>query len=142
MPDGQIYTRDGYNADVLTDIRYGDILDYHCRHGALATMAVRMYEWQNPFGVVLTDGVNIIGFEEKPIVRNHINAGVYVLDSDVLDALKTGEHCDMPTLFSRTQGGDGATIVYPMHEPWLDVGQMGDLKQAQKSRKKTLKSNL
>jgi len=36
------------NGDVLSDIRYGEILDFHLRHGALATMAVRLHEWQNP----------------------------------------------------------------------------------------------
>lgn len=114
------------NGDVLTDIRYGELLDFHCRHGAAATMAVRLHEWQHPFGVVRTKGVDIIGFEEKPIARSHINAGIYVLEPSVLDALKAGEHCDMPTLFSRLQEQAARTIVYPMHEPWLDVGRTDD----------------
>jgi dTDP-glucose pyrophosphorylase/CBS domain-containing protein len=118
------------NGDVLTDIRYGELLDFHCRHGAAATMAVRMHEWQHPFGVVRTKGVDIIGFEEKPIARSHINAGIYVLEPGVLDALSAGERCDMPTLFSRLQGRAARTIVYPMHEPWLDVGRPDDYDQA------------
>ncbi len=121
------------NGDVLTDIRYGELLDFHCRHGAVATMAVRLHEWQHPFGVVRTKGVDIIGFEEKPIARSHINAGIYVLDPGTLDALSAGEHCDMPTLFSRLQERTARTIVYPMHEPWLDVGQPGDLEWARSS---------
>ena len=44
------------NGDVLTNIFYGEILDYHCRYDASATMAVRMYEWQHPFGIVHTEG--------------------------------------------------------------------------------------
>lgn len=119
------------NGDVLTDIGYGEMLDFHCRYGASATMAVRMHEWQHPFGVVRTKGVDIIGFEEKPVVRNHINAGVYVLDPSVLDTLKAGEKFDMPTLFSRLQKRAARTIVYPMHEPWLDVGREDDLGRAQ-----------
>lgn len=119
------------NGDVLTDIRYDELLDFHCHHSAVATMAVRLYEWQHPFGVVRTKGVDIIGFEEKPIARSHINAGIYVLDPGVLDTLVVGEHCDMPTLFSNLQGQAERTIVYPMHEPWLDVGQPDDLKRAQ-----------
>lgn len=118
------------NGDVLTDIRYGELLDYHCRHGALATMTVRLHEWQHPFGVVRTDGVDIIGFEEKPIARSHINAGIYVLEPSALNVLRAGEQCDMPTLFSRLQESDARTIVYPMHEPWLDVGRPSDYDQA------------
>jgi len=119
------------NADVISGISYNDILNYHCRHGASATMAIRAHEWQHPFGVVRIEGVNIIGFEEKPIIRHHINAGVYALNPDALDELKTGERCDMPLLFSRLQVSESKTIVYPIHEPWLDVGQIDDLNRAQ-----------
>lgn len=118
------------NADVLTDIRYGELLDFHCRNEAMATMAVREHEWQHPFGVVRTLGVDIIGFDEKPITRSHINAGVYVLGPHALDALVVGEHCHMPTLFSRLQESGARTIVYPMHEPWLDIGRPDDLARA------------
>lgn len=114
------------NGDVITDIRYGELLDFHIRHGAAGTMAVRVHEWQHPFGVVQTQGVEIIGFEEKPITRSHINAGVYALDPAALNLL-SNEHCDMPTLFERMQSKDLRTVAYPMHEPWLDVGRPLDL---------------
>lgn len=118
------------NGDVLTDIRYGELLDFHCRHQAVATMAVRLHEWQHPFGVVRTKGVDIVGFEEKPVARSHINAGIYVLEPQALDVLSAGEYCDMPTLFELLRERDKRTIVYPMHEPWLDVGRPDDLKRA------------
>lgn len=118
------------NGDVITDIRYGELLDFHTRHGATATMAVRVFEWQHPFGVVQTQGVEIVGFEEKPIARSHINAGVYALDPSALSVLTADEHCDMPTLFERLQTQGKLTVAYPMHEPWLDVGRPDDLKQA------------
>jgi dTDP-glucose pyrophosphorylase len=118
------------NGDVLTDIHYSEVLDFHGRNGAAATMAVRIHEWQHPFGVVRTQGVEIVGFEEKPVTRSHINAGVYVLDPAALDALPVGEGCDMPTLFMRLQERAARTIVYPMHEPWLDVGRPTDYEAA------------
>ena len=118
------------NGDVLTDIRYGELLDYHVTHSATATMAVRMHEWQNPFGVVQTKGVDIVRLEEKPIVRSCVNAGVYVLEPTAIKLLDAREICDMPTLFSRLRASGNRTIVYPMHEPWLDVGRADDLEQA------------
>lgn len=118
------------NGDVLTDIRYGELVDFHGHHRAAATMAVRLHEWQHPFGVVHTNGVDITGFEEKPVARNHINAGVYVLESSALNLLSRDEACDMPTLFDRLKDGGARTIVYPMHEPWLDVGRVDDLERA------------
>jgi len=118
------------NGDVITDIRYGELLDFHIRHNAVATMAVRVHEWQHPFGVVQTEGVDIIGFEEKPVARSHINAGVYVLEPDSLSHLSIDSHCDMPALFERLQAEAKRTVAYPMHEPWLDVGRPDDLQRA------------
>ena len=118
------------NGDVITDIRYGELLDFHIRHNAMATMAVRVHEWQHPFGVVQTDGVDIVGFEEKPVARSHINAGVYVLEPDSLGHLSMDSHCDMPALFERLQAAAKRTVAYPMHEPWLDVGRPDDLQRA------------
>ena len=127
-PDGPFLVSNG---DVLTDIRYGDLLDFHRRHEAAATMAVRMHEFQHPFGVVHVNGVEIEGFEEKPISRSHINAGIYVLEPVALDSLASGVPCDMPTLFSRLQQKSLRTIAYPMYEPWLDVGRPDDYRSAQ-----------
>lgn len=118
------------NGDVLTDIRYGELLDFHIRHSAEATMAVRVHEWQHPFGVVQTQGAEIVGFEEKPVARSHINAGVYALEPDALSVLNADAHCDMPTLFERLQAKAKRTVAYPMHEPWLDVGRPDDLNRA------------
>ena len=120
------------NGDVITDIRYGELLDFHVRHAAAATMAVRLHEWQHPFGVVQMQGVEIIGFDEKPIARSHINAGVYALDPTALGELTRDARCDMPTLFARLQAKSQRTVAYPMHEPWLDVGRPDDLAAANK----------
>ena len=118
------------NGDVVTDIRYGELIDFHIRHAAIATMAVRTHEWQHPFGVVQIKGVEIVGLEEKPVARSHINAGVYALSPAAIKGLKAGDPCDMPTLFRRLQADAKRTVAYPMHEPWLDVGQLDDLNHA------------
>lgn len=119
------------NGDVISDIRYGELLDFHCQHDTVsATMAVRIHEWQNPFGVVQTNGVEIIGFDEKPINRCYINAGVYALEPSALSLLRFGMNCDMPTLFELLQSKSLRTLAYPMHEPWLDVGRPDDLHKA------------
>jgi len=129
------------NGDVLTDIKYGEVLDFHMKHEASATMAVRIHEWQHPFGVVKTRGVDIIGFEEKPIATSHVNAGIYVLNQQVLGRLAKGEHCDMPDLFQGIAESSERTIAYPMHEPWLDVGRPPDLELARKNHIESTNSN-
>lgn len=120
------------NGDLMTDLRFGEILEFHTRHSAVATMAVRQYELQNPFGVVKTKGLEIVSFEEKPIHRSYVNAGIYVLDPSAFNRLDGGESCDMPTLFSRLQEDKRKVIVFPMHEPWHDIGYPEDLLLANK----------
>lgn len=129
------------NGDVISDIRYGELLDFHLRHSAIATMAVRLHEWQHPFGVVETQGLEIIGFEEKPIVRSHINAGVYALNPSALGVLSANSHCDMPTLFERLKEQNQRTVAYPLHEPWLDVGHPVDLQVANAQASNSSKSS-
>jgi dTDP-glucose pyrophosphorylase len=118
------------NGDIVTDIRYRELLEFHTVHRATATMAVRLHEWQQPYGVVNTRGVDIIGFEEKPVVTSQVNAGVYALAPAALDHLVRGQRCDMPTLFQRLSEAGARTVVYPMHEPWIDVGRPTDLEEA------------
>ncbi len=129
------------NGDVITDIRYGELLDFHDRQGAAATMAVRQQEGQHPFGVVQMKGVEIVGFEEKPITRTHINAGVYALNPSALDALERDTHCDIPILFERLQMLSRRTVASPMHEPWLDVGRPNDLLAANQAISSQLKGS-
>jgi dTDP-glucose pyrophosphorylase len=118
------------NGDVITDIHYGELLDFHQQQQATATMAVRVYEWQNPFGVVETEGIEITGYEEKPISRSQINAGVYVIEPAALSQLVNAEVCDMPTLFERLKSQAERIVAYLIYEPWLDVGRPADLVEA------------
>ncbi len=119
------------NGDVLTDINYAEMLDFHIQQQGTATMALRIHEWQHPFGVVQTEGVEIVAFEEKPVARSHINAGVYVMSPESLNFLSPNERCDMPTLFERLKVEGQRTVAYAMHEPWLDIGRPSDYESAQ-----------
>ena len=85
-----------------------------------------------PFGVVNTSGVEIIDIDEKPLIKSNINAGVYVLSSKNIKKLKYNEYCDMPNFFSYLRESSELTVAYPMHEPWLDVGNSEDLSKANK----------
>ena len=75
------------NADLLTQEDYGAMVDAHVSSGAAATMAVRSYEMQVPFGVVRTEEGRILSIEEKPVQRFMVSAGMYVLSPAVSAAL-------------------------------------------------------
>ena len=118
------------NADVITDVAYGDLIGQARREGADGLMAVRLQEWQNPFGVVRSEGNRLLGLEEKPVNRHQVNAGMYVLAPALLDLLQPDTYCDMPDLFSRGVENGLNLQVFPLHESWLDIGRPGDYRAA------------
>jgi dTDP-glucose pyrophosphorylase len=124
------------NGDVITDIRYAEILNFHEEQGAAATMAVRSHEWKNPFGVVQIQGVEIISYDEKPTYRSNVNAGVYVLNPSLLRFIPKSQPFDMPSLFEIAGKNSERTVAYPVHEQWLDVGRPKDLLQAENQAKR------
>ena len=122
LPDSPIVVANG---DVLTSVSYADMIEFHESHEAWGSMAVRLHEWRHPFGVVTTEGVDIVDFKEKPSQLSHVNAGVYVLSPAAIPLL-TGDRLDMPGLFDSIRTAGGRTIVFPIHEPWVDAGHMED----------------
>jgi NDP-sugar pyrophosphorylase family protein len=121
------------NGDVITEIKYDQLIDFHQENKAAATMAVFKYSWQNPFGVVRTEGVEIIDMEEKPVIQSYINAGVYVFESSILNLLRKSEFCDMPELFRRIKLAPQKVVAYPCHESWIDLGTSKDFTNLEKT---------
>jgi dTDP-glucose pyrophosphorylase/CBS domain-containing protein len=118
------------NGDVLTQVNYAAMLDFHRANGADLTVAVRPFEIQVPYGVVDTDGVRVRGVDEKPVIRNFINAGIYLLNNRVCRLVPAGEHYDMTQLIGRAIGEGLRVISFPLREYWLDIGQSEDYARA------------
>ena len=118
------------NGDVLTRLDPSQLLNFHIEHQAQATLCVRAHELTVPFGVVQTKGVELAGFEEKPTYRNQVNAGVYVIDPQLLPLLPPHQFTDMPSLLLDAQDAGHRVTVCPIHEYWLDVGRPEALKEA------------
>lgn len=118
------------NGDVISDVQYGGILDFHQKNQASATMVVRHHQHQFPFGVVQTNGIEIVEYEEKPIIRSLVNAGIYVLDPKVLELVDKNVELNMPTLFELVNERGMRTVAYPIHESWMDLGDHATLASA------------
>ena len=115
------------NGDVLAKFQYANLLDFHNRHKSCATMGILSHEWRNQYGVVKTKGSRIIGFEEKPVVRSFINAGIYVLNPKACQLIPRKNRYEMPELFEKLQKKKYLTLAYPLHESWTDIGNPEDL---------------
>lgn len=89
------------NGDVLTKVNLDHFLDFHTSNHSKATMGVREYNFQVPYGVLKLDHHRIVQIEEKPAHNFFVNAGVYVLDQDVLNCLPDERRFEMPGLFKQ-----------------------------------------
>ena len=119
------------NGDIVTRVDFRAMLDFHQEHEADMTVALKPYEIKVPYGVVDCDGVSIRGISEKPNVKHFINAGIYLLNPDVLDYIPTGESYDMPELVNRLGEMGRRVVGFPVREYWLDIGQIEDYHRAQ-----------
>ena len=125
------------NGDVVTDLDYEGLMRYHESCDNQATICVREFTYKIPFGVIDTDEQNIIvDMVEKPEQTSLINAGIYVINPEVVKSVEPGIYTDMPTVLAACKDKGMSLQVFLIHENWLDVGQHDDLKKAQKNTAK------
>jgi len=125
------------NGDLLIDINYKNLLDFHNEHNADATMAIRRHVIENPFGVVETENLFIKSIKEKPSYQSNVNAGIYVINNKIKECIKPKEYIDMPDLFNQLldKNQNLNFLAYPLHEDWLDIGNPSDLSEANRLHK-------
>lgn len=123
------------NGDLLTKVNFEQLVDFHIENKAEATMCVRDYEFQVPYGVIKTHQHKLVAIEEKPIHHSYVNAGIYVLNPSVIDLVPYNEFYDMPDLFSTLILKESNVHVFPLREYWMDIGQIKDFEQADKDFK-------
>ncbi|ERP97578.1 hypothetical protein Q666_04300 [Marinobacter sp. ES-1] len=119
------------NGDLLTSLNLHSFLEFHETHNGVATMCVREYEHQVPYGVITSEGTQIKSMVEKPVHRFFVNAGIYLLDPVLVKSVEPGTRIDMPTLLEGQIDGGNAVNMFPIHEYWLDIGRMDDFHKAQ-----------
>lgn len=118
------------NGDLLTNVNFEHLLDFHSQGDSLATMCVREYQYQIPYGVIETNNDKITSIIEKPTNKFFVNAGIYLLSPEILEHIPNNEFFDMPTLFDKLIKQKKNVLSFPIHEYWLDIGQHNDFIQA------------
>lgn len=114
------------NGDVLTYLDFNALIDFHLTQQPALTICVREYEFQVPFGVVEGNGILVTKIVEKPIHRFFVNAGIYVLSSEVVCRNHQPRCISMPDLIEEMISRSDRVTMFPIHEYWLDVGRPDD----------------
>ena len=117
--------------DLLTKVDFVRLLDFHAKQGFNATVAMREYNYQVPYGVLeIDDDYRVKRMVEKPIERRYVSAGIYVLSPDAVAAIPRDVYYDMPTLFNQLMKAGKTVGSFPLRDYWIDIGRMEDLERA------------
>jgi mannose-1-phosphate guanylyltransferase len=115
------------NGDVLTGMRLEDVVAQHRATGAVATIALTSVEDPTAYGLVEVDhNMQVHRFVEKPaydeISTNLVNAGIYVLEPEVLEMIPSGREVSIEReIFPRLQSR-GELYAYVSSAYWRDIG--------------------
>lgn len=121
------------NGDILTNVDFPALIDFHRAEKGLATICVKHHEIQVPYGVVEHSRRRMTRFVEKPTQRFLVNAGIYVLDPRALAWLPKRRACDMPEFLERIRARKrGGVACFPIQEYWLDIGGPQEFRRAEK----------
>ena len=117
------------NGDLISNASFSGLLDFHNLNNADATMAVKIHEVQNPFGVVVVEGNLVKEIVEKPIARSTVNAGIYCLSPEEILNLPKKIPMEMTELFEILVSKNKRVAAYPLFETWEDIGRHADFKR-------------
>ncbi len=117
------------NGDVLTSINYEKLLDFHLQSKKDITICAAEYHNTIPFGTIVMKKGVITRLEEKPSSKHLINAGIYVLSPTIIKSLKKNIMINMTDLIDKKINSNKIS-VYPIHEKWIDIGNIDDFKKA------------
>jgi NDP-sugar pyrophosphorylase family protein len=119
------------NGDVLTNLDFRSLIEYHCRSGAAATIASHARKVKIDLGVIQFNGSNeIIGYIEKPTYDFYVSMGVYVFEPRVLGYIPKNQYLDFPDLVLKLINGGERVLGYPFEGYWQDLGRPDDYEQA------------
>lgn len=119
------------NCDVLLDLDYAKLFDYHKRNRNEITVVTFLKRVQIPYGVIeLGEGGTIRGLLEKPSQICNVNTGIYLMEPSVIKDIPDGRTYDMPELINKLLEENRNVGAYPVTENrWHDMGEMTQLQR-------------
>jgi mannose-1-phosphate guanylyltransferase len=125
------------SGDALTDVDMKDLVGFHKKKGALATIALKRVSDTSEFGMVEVDEEgDILSFQEKPdlkeAISNLANTGIYVLEPRALSFIPENTFFDFARdVFPRFLEAGERFVGYQGDFYWSDIGTLEAYRQAQ-----------
>jgi len=130
MPRGSTHPLLVMNGDLVTQVRIDEILDFHEQGGYVATMCLKPYQVEIPFGVAEVEADRLVGLREKPTHTMLTNAGIYVLSPEAQRMVPKNTEFPMPQLFERCLVERLPVGAHLLRGDWIDVGRPDEFRRA------------
>ncbi|MBN1698106.1 MAG: nucleotidyltransferase family protein [Spirochaetales bacterium] len=116
------------NGDLLTDIDYKGLYDYHMKQNSKATVATYVKKTKLQLGVIENDGEHrIVRFSEKPVLENKVSMGIYIFNKAIIDYIPDNDYFGFDSLmYDMTEKRD-RVYSYEFDGRWFDIGMHEDL---------------
>ena len=119
------------NGDILTNINFEDMLNFHNKNNFDLTIAAATYSHTIPYGMIISNYKNeLIKIEEKPTKEFLISGGVYIINPSILKEIPKDEYYDITDLFNKLLDQNQKIGVYKIDDYWIDIGHPQDFYQA------------
>jgi len=118
------------NGDLLFETDIDNLTNYHFETNAQVTIGVVNYKFDIPFGVVNFSDDKVLEIEEKPTKNFFCSAGIYIIDTGVMNLNDSFRQLDMPNYLMKLISLNKKIVGFPIHEYWSDIGTKIDLKKA------------
>ena len=119
------------NSALLTNVSYEEMYLHHLSEQADITIASLPYIVSVPFAIFHTDGNAIKSLEEKPTFTYQANAGIYLINNRLFDAITPGERIDAPDFVEQAIASGAKVTYFPINGTWIDIGSPADFRQAE-----------
>ena len=111
--------------DHLTNVDIDDMVKYHQREKAMATVALYKGKVQLEYGVADVKDGKITGFREKPCLEHYYNTAIYVFQQEVFKRIKEGDDFAKDVLPGLLRDGEKVS-AYILEDVWFDIGRVSD----------------
>ena len=118
------------NGDLITQFDIEQILAHHGQAGNVITIGARDHSVKIPYGVLHTDGDEVLAIAEKPESHHLVNGGVYVLDPSLPATVPGDREYPMTELIECCLREKKKVGYHLIDGDWVDVGEHRQLARA------------
>jgi dTDP-glucose pyrophosphorylase len=123
------------NSDLLTTIDFEDFYRSYIVSNADLGIASIPYQVNIPYAVLEIENNNVLSFEEKPTYNYYSNAGIYLLNKNLVEFVPDKGSFNATDLIDELIKRGKKISSFPILSYWLDIGRPEDFMKAIKDIK-------